>query len=185
MLKKYLPSKLYSVHQKSPEKTMKWFFFFWHSLGVSNQQCKKKDKAMEVGHDSWLKQLCGVVLRRGRERPLLQLHSCRIYAGPQRLSVQICIAGIFFFFTFGCPIRRFFLHLNEQVLMAFDKLTRVFCFLWVLWVCPCPRRYRWWAGRSYYTGGYHLSSNGPVCETFFLLLPSDLSLGQHHTSRCL
>lgn len=87
---------------------MKWFFFFWHSLGVSNQQCKKKDKAMEVGHDSWLKQLCGVVLRRGRERPLLQLHSCRIYAGPQRLSVQICIAGIFFFFNFWLPYKKNF-----------------------------------------------------------------------------
>lgn len=62
MLEKYLPSKLYSVEQKSQGKTM---IFFWHSLYVSNQQYmlkKKKVKAMEVGHDSWLTETGYVVL---------------------------------------------------------------------------------------------------------------------------
>lgn len=56
MLEKYLPSKLYSEHQQSQEKTMKWYFSDIASVyQTSSTRGKKRGKeAMEVGHDSWL-----------------------------------------------------------------------------------------------------------------------------------
>lgn len=132
MFGKYLPSKLYSVHQKIPGENND---FFRRSLCVSNQQYKGgkiKKEGKSNGSRPWLMThrnwLCGVVLRREAVRDLYS-SSCKGFSpahrGRQFRFVLLGIVFSFFWLAVVPPEESFSLHLSRKLLMVFDVFEGV------------------------------------------------------------
>lgn len=132
MFGKYLPSKLYSVHQKIPGENND---FFRRSLRVSNQQYKGgkiKKEGKSNGSRPWLMThrnwLCGVVLRREAVRDLYS-SSCKGFSPAHRgRQFRFVLLGIVFSF-FGLrssrPKNLFLCTWVGKLLMVFDVFEGV------------------------------------------------------------
>lgn len=131
MFGKYLPSKLYSVHQKIPRENND---FFRRSLRVSNQQYKGgkiKKEGKSNGSRPWLMThrnwLCGVVLRREAVRDLYS-SSCKGFSpahrGRQFRFVLLGIVFSFFWLAVVPPEESFSLHLSRETVNGIWRVRR-------------------------------------------------------------
>ena len=204
MLEKYLPSKLYSVRQKSLEETMKWYFSdiasVYQTSSVRGEK-KRKVKAMEVGHDSWLTETGYVVLFWGEGVRDRYSSSCKgFFLAHRGRHFRFVLVGNFCFWL-SHPEESFSLLLSGNLLMVFDGLGGVlneWCSpLWVgvavVWgtgvVSPSSFRYICGQGgiqltvitspQPVFVGEPSSSSALPV-----LLPPSCLSSHSQHLASC-